>query len=234
MSVSLNELSYRILLIVRPKISDDESIDISEIRYDIETTRALLTKRRYSNTFRHQLPESIVQSIKNIEIEYVNSSSSPITSRNIIMRSVNKIPKIMEYHSGMPMVKNISTATILSNNFTMITQQQASSCGNGKFNQHNIFCFYEDDYLYFITRRMLFKGVKYINLDAVFERPTSVFEYLNVYNNENLDRNSPYPISLDMVDDIEQIIVKNKLRIEAAQPIDDVNDSSDTKEVIQQ
>jgi len=228
MSVSLNELGYRIFNIILPKVSDDSSIDIADIRYDIENTRALLIKRRYGSKFKTQLPEAIVQSIESLEIESVNASNVIIQSDKVLMKTKLQIPQLLEKSSGMPMVKRISAATVLSNNFTVVTPQQAIYSGNGKFNQKNIFCFYEDGYLYLVTKRDLFKGVKYIDVDAVFERPTEYFTFMNANLSGAFDYDSNYPVALDMIDDIEQIVIKNKLRIESTQPVDDVNDSSDT------
>lgn len=234
MSVSLNELSYRILNIITPKIMDDQAIDISEIQYDVETTRSLLIKRQHGKKFKYQLPEAIVQPINSLEIEAVNNSTfASIPSDKVIMRTTLQIPQIIEKSSGMPMIKRISAATIVSGNFTIVTPQQAVYSGNGKFNSKNIFCFYEDGYLYLVTKRDLFKAVKYIDLDAAFERPTEVFTFLNTNFSGSYDNDSNYPVSMDMIDDIEQIIIKNKLRVESTQPIDDINDSSDTQKQIQ-
>ena len=94
-----------------------------------------------------------------------------------------------------------------------------------------------------VTQRTLFKGVKYIDLSAIFERPTKIFDYLNANYSTNInsvlyDANlpyndeSPYLVGMEMIDDIEQIIIKNKLRLESTQPIDDINDASDTPKQI--
>lgn len=230
MSVSFNELSYRIFNIIKPKISDDESIDILEIKYDIENTRALLLKRRFSNKFRSGIPEAVIQPISQLEIESVNASNiyPDIPSNKVLMKTVLPIPQLLEKTSGVPLVKRISASTLLSRNFTFVTPQQAITSGNGKFNKKNIFCFYENDYLYLITGRLLSKGIKYIDLYAVFERPTKVNTFLNDNYNMSLTDNNDYPISMDMIDDIEKIVINNKLRIESSQPVDDINDSSDT------
>jgi len=241
MSISLNELTYRTFNIIRPQLSDDESIDISEIQYDVENARALLIKRNYGKKFKTQLPESIIQTVPKLEIESVNASNvyQEIPSGNVLMKTKLKIPQLLEKSSGMPMVKRISASTILSSNFTIVTPQQSIYSGNGKFNSKNIFCFYENDYLYFITKRTLFKGVKYIDLYAVFAKPTDVNAFKNTnystdssnvlydanlpYNNE-----SAYPIGQEWEFDLAKIILKDKLGIEISQPIDDINDSSDT------
>jgi len=239
MSASFNEITYRIFNIVRPKISDDSSIDISEIQYDVENTRAMLIKRRFSNKFRTEIPEAIVQPIKRLEIESVNASnltSNPdIPSDKVLMRTKLEIPRLLEKSSGLPMVKRASSSTILSSNFSIVTPQQAITSGNGKFNSKNIFCFYENDRLYLITGLMISKAIKYIDLYAVFERPTKYFDFMNANYSPNpaFSHDSDYPVMLDMIDDIEQIIIKNKLKIESTQPIDDINDSSDTGNQIQ-
>jgi len=236
MSVSLNELTYRIFNIVQPKHSDDSAIDITEIQYDVENTRALLIKRKFSNKFRTDLPEAIIQPIKRLEIESVNSSnvtSSPdIPSGKVLMKTKLQIPRLLEKTSGMALIKRISASTITSSNFSLVTPQQAIYSGNGKFNGKNIFVFYENDYLYFITGRTLAKGLKYVDLYAVFERPTKVFDFMNTNYTGTFTNDSDYPITFDMVDDIESIVIKNKLKIESTQPIDDINDSSDTPKQI--
>jgi hypothetical protein len=230
--VSLNELSYRIFNIIIPKISDDQSIDISEIQYDIENTRAMLIKRSLSNKFKTDIPEAVIQPINELEIESINASRVGLPSDKVVMKTVLTVPKILEKSSGLPLIKRISASTILSSNFTITTPQQAIYSGNGKFNAKDIFCFYESGYLYFVTGRDLFKGIKYVDLHAVFSRPTDVYSFLNTNYSGTYTNDSDYPISLDMIDDIEQIIIKNKLRIEATQPIDDINDSSDTSKQI--
>lgn len=233
-SITFNEITYRIFNIIKPKISDDESIDILEIQYDVENARAMLIKRRYSNKFKSEIPEPLIQRISQLEIEDVNSSNlyPDIPSDKVLMKTKLQVPQLLEKSSGMPLIKRISSATILSKNFTVVVPEQSKYCGNGKFNQKNIFCFIEDGYLYFITKRLLFKGIKYIDLYGVFERPTKVNEFLNDNYNGSYDNNSPYPITMDMIDEIENIVIKNKLRIESSQPIDDINDSSDTPKQI--
>lgn len=233
-SVSFNELTYRIFNIVKPKISDDESIDILEIQYDVENTRAMLLKRRFSNKFKSQIPEPLIQRIEQLEIEDVNSSNlyPDIPSDQVLMRTKLQVPQLLEKSSGMPLIKRISSSTILSKNFSVVTPEQAKYSGNGKFNQKNIFCFIEDGYLHFITKRLIFKGIKYVDLHGIFERPTKVNEFLNDNFSGTYDNDSPYPITMDMIDDIESIVIKNKLRIESSQPIDDINDSSDTPKQI--
>ena len=74
---------------------------------------------------------------------------------------------------------------------------------------------------------MISKGIKYIDLYAVFERPTLVNDFLNENNNESITNDDRYPVGLDMIDEIERIVI-NKLSAESSQPIDDINDSSDT------
>lgn len=230
MAASFNEISYRIFNIIKPKLSDDESIDISEIKYDVETTRATLLKRQYSNKFRSAISESVTQSIPKLEIESANASSlyPDIPSDKVLMKTVLQVPELLTKSSGIPIIKRLSAATLLSHNFTFVTSEQAIYSGNGKFNQKNIFCFYENGYIYLITGRLLNKGLKYIDINAVFSRPTEVNDFLNENNGASLTDDSPYPISMDMINDIGDIIFKSKLRIEAQQPIDDINDSSDT------
>ena len=96
--ISFNDLCYRIFNIVKPKIIDDESIDIAEVQYDVETTRAMLLKRRYSNKFRSDIPENIIQFIPKLELINVNSSNlyPDVPSDKVLMRTSLKIPRLLE------------------------------------------------------------------------------------------------------------------------------------------
>lgn len=232
--ITFNELTYRIFNIIKPKISDDESIDITEIRYDVENARALLLKRR-NNKFRTDLQDEAVQSIELLEVESVNASQAypDVPSDKVLLKTKLQLPNILRKGSGMPMVERISAATTLSANFTFVTAQHAIYSGNGKFNSKNTFAFEEDGYLYFITGRLLAKALKYVNVRAIFERPTEVFDFLNENYSGSYDYStSAYPVPMDMIDDIEMMVIKNKLRIESSQPIDDINDASDTPKQI--
>jgi len=228
--ITFNELSYRIFNTIKPKISDDESIDILDIQYDIENTRAMLIKQRYSNKFKTSISELLIQHIPKLEIENVNASNlyPDIPSDKVLMKTKLKVPNMIEKTSGVPLIQRISSSTILSKNFTFVTPQQAIYSGNGKFNQNNIFCFIEDGYIYLITKRLINKGIKYMDLYAVFARPTQVFTFLNTNNGTALDNNSPYPLNQDIEMELSSIIIKERIGIESKQPIDDVNDSSDT------
>lgn len=245
MSVTFNEISYRIFNIIKPKIGDDESIDILEIQYDVENTRAMILKQRFSNKFKSEIPDSITQFIPKIEVESANASElyPDIPSNKILMKSKTKIPNFLTKSSGIPIIKRLSAATLMSNNFTLVTPQHAIYSGNGKFNQKHIFAFYENEYLYLLTGRTLNKGLKYVTVQGVFQRPTEVNEFLN--NNYSSDPNAAnymegvpfdnddsYPINMDMIGDIEELVIKNRLRMESSQPIDDINDSSDTPKQI--
>lgn len=231
MSASFNEIAYRIFNIVKPKISDDESIDILEIKYDIENARALLLKRRKGTN----IPHSAIQYIPKLEVESVNASSiyPDIPSDKVLLRTTIQVPEFLRRSSGVPMIDRISAPTLLSNNFSFVNPEYAVSSGNGMFNKEHIFAFDEDNYLYFITGRILSKSIKYINLNAVFERPSKVNTFMNENLSYSLTDDDDYPIPMDMIDEIENIVIKNKLSLEATQPIDDINDSSDTPKQIE-
>ena len=230
---------YEVITIIIPKISDDESIDITEIKYDVENIRATLLNQRYSNKYKANIPDNIVQKINKLKITSVDSSRlsnssiplADIPDGKVLMRTQLQIPDILTKSSGNYLIKRISASTLMSKNFTMTTPEQAAYSGNGKFNSKNIFCFIEDNYIYLITQRSLFKSLKYIDLHAVFTRPTEVNSLLNNSFGFSLDDDDPYPVSEDMAYEIEEIILK-KLNIQKSQIIDDINDSSDTSKQI--
>lgn len=238
---SLNEISYRILNIIRPKLSDDDAIDISEIKFDVNNIRSTLLKRKFNKKY-FEIPSNLVQTLDNLSVSYVNSStvfSPEIAANTVLLKSNLKLPKILQSNMGKSIIKEVSAANILSDNFTVINGRFAKSSGSGKFNKRNAFVFIEDDYLYIITKRLIYKALEYVNIQAVFEDGNAIKDFKNAnYSTDTSDTmydanllytdDDEYPVTLDMIKEIEDIIVYNKLLTENNAAIDSNNDGSDS------
>ena len=227
--MTLNEISYRILNIVKPKLVDDDSIDISEVKYDVRKTIATLMKQKFNKKYL-EIPSNATQTIKNLEVEVVNSSTMldpEIAATRVVLRTKLKVPKFIHNSSGKPVIKEVSPSNILGKNFTVINSRFAKSAGSGRFNRKNVFAFYENEYLYFITRRLIYKTLQYVDIQAVFEDPKKVFDFLNENYGTSYDDNSEYPVPNDMIKQVEDMVLYNKLLTQDNASIDVKNDGAD-------
>lgn len=238
---SLNEIAYRILNVVQSKKSDDDPIDITEIKFDVNNIRATLLKQKLDK-FYLEIPENLVQTINNIELDVINSSfllNAEVKANSTVLRSKVKIPKILGDKVGRFVIKEISASNILSDNFTVVNSKNAKYTGNGKFNRGDLFTWIEDDYVYVKTNSLIIKTIKYINVRAIFLDAISVASFYNKYYNSDsnsilynpnlpYDDDSDFPVTNDMIKQIEDIILYNKLFTENTAKIDSKNDSSDS------
>lgn len=231
---SINEISYRILNIIRPKLSDDDAVDITEIKFDVNNVRTTLLKQKFDKKY-FEISSNLTRPIQNLEVEPLNTStilSPEIASNTIILRSKLQIPKVLTSGMGKPLIKQISPANITGVNFTVINGKHAQHSGSGKFNKRNVFAFIEDDYVYFISKRYLYKSLTYVNIDFVPEDAQEYKDFMNDNYSAGLTDNDEYPVTLDLIKQIEDIIIYNKLLTENNASIDSQNDGSDSlKEV---
>jgi hypothetical protein len=166
-----------------------------------------------------------------------------IASNRVLLKSNLQLPKILQSGMGKSIIKEVSAANILSENFTFINSKFARTSGSGRFNQKNVFAFIEEGYLYLITKRLIYKSLTYVNIQAVFEDADAVRDFKNDnYSTTSTDTmydvnlpytdDSDYPVTLGMIKQIEDIILYNKLLTENNATIDSKNDGKDSlKEV---
>lgn len=228
-NVTLNQIAYGLWEIVRANISDDDSISVDHIKDMIHDTRALLLKQKFDKQLR-VIDDGYIQSLGALEIEPVDSSAhSTITAGRYMYRTKLQIPPTIDRRNYEGTFTRIGPADKLATSYNLVSYDRALYSGNGRFNKDQIFCFLRDGKLHLISNSGAYhKAVQFIDVQGVFQNPSQIAVFLDSNGNSLYSDDNAYPVSRSLRRDIENIILKEKLGIQAQAPSDKVNDGDDT------
>jgi hypothetical protein len=228
-NVTLNQIAYGIFEVVRGKLTDDDDISLDHIKDLIHSTRARLLKQKFDKNLR-VIDDVYTQSLGALEIEAVDASAhSTIKAGRYMYRTVREIPPTIDRTNYEGTFIRIGPADKLATPYNLVSYDRALYSGNGRFNKDRIFAFLRDNKIYLISNSGSYhKAVQFIDILGVFQNPSQVATFLDNNGDSLYSDDRAYPISRSMKEDIENIILKEKLGMEAQAPSDKINDGDDT------
>ena len=227
-NVTLNQIAHSILETVRGKVGDDDNISIDQIKDMVHSTRARLLKQKFDRNLR-VIDDVFTQSLGSIETELVDSSIHPeIPSGKFMLKTIVDIPESLDRRNYEGTFTRIGPAERLSAKFNLVSYDRAIASGNGRFNRDQVFAFLLDRRIYLISNSVYHKPIQYIDIIGVFQNPSQVAQFKDVDGNSLYSDDGNYPISRAMRDDIENLIIKERIAPQAQAPSDVVNDGTDT------
>jgi hypothetical protein len=212
MVISLDKIVQDLLLIIRgSNVSQSEPISKRQLEDWIHQYRATLLKRDLDKA---RMPNpDYIQEIPDLQLESVEGSEdNTIGSGCYIYRSTLQLPKTLDLNkkSGITYV-----GTILGTQIQMVPYNRFNWQQYKKFTANEKLAFLRNQYMYVSNNDLL----QYINVRGVFEQPLEVTVITGVDYRDN------YPIPMDKVSTLKQMILKGELGLEAQTPTDDKNDS---------
>jgi len=135
---------------------------------------------------------------------------------NYIMRT-EELPKMIEGRSG-PAIYEIHTADISSRTMQFVPFDRLRWCGNGTTNRNVLYAAWYDNRIYVKSNSEIEKGIKYINVVAIFADPTEVSTF-----DEDTD---DYPMNDYMIRYAKNLILTEDFKITSSTKSDEKNDSS--------
>lgn len=222
--MTLNELAYSLLGLVRGDYKDNDYLDIRLIYHFIHTQRANWVAKELGKP--NPNIESFEQDLGALLVETVSSNpySSIATGANF-KRTVESIPKPL-YKKGMPLITRIGSIDYSQYPFDIITLNRVSSYGTGKFNVNSIGGFYSGSKVYLMSRNnATLGGLEYINVRGIFENPTEVGGFTTIDGNVCYSPDDNYPISAELIDYLHGDIMQYKLRLVVDTPSDRSNNA---------
>ncbi len=212
MGISLDKIVQDLLLIIRgSKISQSEPISKRQLEDWVHQYRALLLKRDLD---KNRMPNpDYIQEIPNLELEPIEGSEdNTIGSDCYVFRSTQQLPKALDLSkkSGITYV-----GTILGIQLQMVSYNRYRWQSYRKYTSKDKLAFLRNQYMYVSNNELL----KYINVRGVFEQP------LEVTTLNSVDYRDNYPIPMDKIPILKEMILKKELMIEVQAPSDDKNDS---------
>jgi hypothetical protein len=216
--VTLNSITTDILNVVRgSEISQSEPISKRQIEAWIHATRSKLIKQDLD---KGKMPNpDYIQVIQALEIEEVEESEGSTVSTDIkTFRTKIQLPNTIDlnHRSGFMYIGTINGQEI-----------QFSSEGKARWQEYKKYTFgdpiayLKDGYLY-VTNN---KTIRYITVRGIFEIPPEV-SHLNNPGEVITDvtENSPYPIPINILPTLKEMILRGELGIEVKAFVDAGND----------
>ncbi len=213
MGISLEKIVQDLLLIIRgSNISQSESISKRQLEDWIHQYRALLLKRDLD---KHKVINSdYVQEIPDLSITLIEGSEdNSIGSDCYISKSTLMLPKTIDLNakSGLTYV-----GTILGNQIQMIPYTRFQWQQYKKYTSSDKLAFLRNQYLYVYNNELL----TVVSIRGIFENPLEITAF------DNIDYRDNYPIPMNMVTTLKEMILKKELGIESQAPSDTKDDSS--------
>lgn len=218
--VSLNSIVTDLLLIIRgSKLASSEKISKRQIENWVHQYRALLLRQNISGG--DTTNPDYIQTISSVELLPIDSAGniSKITTDIILYRTSNKIPKTVNLRK-MPGITYIGSLN--RKRIQLVPSHRVEFQLYKKFTPSETIAYLEDEYIYVINPH----GLRYITIRGIFENPVEASIYSNsTLNIQDYDYDSKYPIPVDMLPALKQLILEREIGIEAVAPGDTKNDS---------
>ena len=171
--------------------SDDSIFNEDHILFLVNRYRSILLQQKYSTSPEQTLSSNYQTLCLDLELDNTNSVD---ICKDSVLRSKNKIPKLMKIGNTEVSLKNYYLGEI-----TLVSPNRLRYVGNNRWLQNVIYCAIgEDNYLYFKSSNPQHLYLDKVNLRGVFEDPieASKLDCNNTNNCDILDIELPLEDSL--------------------------------------
>lgn len=225
---TLNQISMDLINIVRGGLSsDDELISQRQIKFWIHNTRAQLITQEINK--HRSISDNIIQDLGCINVSATDASlccNVPVGCT--ITRTDVPIPNTIAT-SVRDLLTRVGPVDISAPSYTLVPYQRAAWIGRGRWTKKYHFAFLHKNYVYIVGPKSDF--FKKVNIQGVFENPTDVKAFNTCTNMPCYSDDSEYPISVNHIETMKQIILKNNFKIEAVAPTDVAGDAKGNLEM---
>lgn len=220
--VTLRTITNDLLKIVRASnISSSESISLRQLEDWVHQYRGILLKRDLDKGKKPN--PDYIQEINHLRLEPVekvgdNIISDRNESRTYNYRTILEVPKTIDlnFTSGFTYI-----GTSLGNEIQLVPEGRVEWQQYKKYTLNDRLCFLRNGHIYLKNNAPL----EFITVRGIFEIPSEVGRFVNPITDQpyfNLD--SKYPIPVNLIPALKDMIVQKELKIEATAPTDVRND----------
>ena len=225
--VTLNKLAYDLLLTVRGgTLSDDENIDLRQVKYWINNHRAFLIKNSFKG---REISDNVIQDLGCVELERADPAECcGYDTGCTVFRTKLEIPNPVKLNSG-DAITHVGWVDKMAVPLTYVSYERAIYSGNGAFNGNLVYAFMLNSHIYLKMRNtsISYKGLKYINIRGVFQTPEEVANFNHCSGESCYTDDDNYPVDSSMVSAIKELALTKDFRIIANAPQDIANDAND-------
>lgn len=226
-TITLNDISYRILENIRSTPHNDDDVDIRECANWAQNIRGKFIKQKLDKYPLAPIDESYVQDLGAVEIEVIDSSNHPtLKTFRKILRTKLELPLPIETSKGLGAYTRIAPSDKMMQSFKLISYDEAPYVGSGKFNQFECFACQIGGYIYLFSKDPSIYEIKYINVRGVFGNPVEVM----LFNDSTLTTDEcyakEYPINVSMAEDVIAEATNLWYRFNVAPPKDNIENEA--------
>lgn len=200
------------MFLYRTAHKETDSLSVRLIKDWIHSTRAMLVKQRLDKPMA-MIDESLVQVITPVGLEEIDSSTFELegADRKVIRTKIN-IPPTINRRGLVGTFSRIGPVDRLSTRYKVVTHETALISGYGKFNRRDIYAFPLDNKIYLLAKDIDPTGL--LDIRGVFQNPETV-PIIKLDDEGNVtylpfDHDGPYPINRELIDTMEEMVVKTK------------------------
>ena len=216
-NITLNQLAYDIMELYRQNYKDTENLDIRQVKYWINTTRAIVLAQSADRHVFDTPDDSNTQYFHKVPVQSIDTSGvSNYASNKYVLRTTIEIPNTIVNSDGLGMFTRIGSPDILVPKFNFITFERSIWSGNGKFNSKFVYAYYNNGYIWIVSKNPLVRLIKYISIQGVFANPLEFEKLIRIldptipiYN----DLTDSYPISMELATTLKSMIVSQNMPI---------------------
>jgi len=209
-----------LLLIIRgSQITQSEPISKRQVEGWVHQYRSRLLKQEWDK--KKYISPDWTQTIQVLELEEVDEAEGTTVSTDYkTFRTKLQLPKTISHNWGSGY---LYIGTITGQEIQFIPESRSRWQQYKKYTSNDRLAYLKDEYLY-VTND---KQIRFISVKVLAEIPTEI-SHLDNPNESVTDvtENSPYPIPINMIPTLKQMILKGELGIEAQAPSDITNNSA--------
>lgn len=217
---TLDTITTDLLNIIRNfNVSRSEDISKRQLEMWVHQHRALLIKQDID---KGKLPNpDYIQTIPSLQLEVVDESEGgDIETNSYILRTELEIPNTLDFNfkSGFTYI-----GTIDGHEIQFIPEGRRKWQQYKKYTKNDNLAFLRDNKLYLIYP----KPIHQITVRGIFEVPTEVMNIVNPHHTPTEGGwSDPYPIPINMLPTLKEMILKKELGIGVSALSDNKNDSA--------
>lgn len=211
--------------------SDDTNVSRIFIADVIDDFRALFLRNEYNR--KRTIDEDVIQYIKNIPLEDVNSitlcNELCIPQSNCLLkRTAFKIPATIELHNSNGILR-IAPVDIIAPMFERIELNEVETAGNNRSSKKALFTFEREGYIYVYSKNLLYSALSFIEIAGVFEDTSNSVLWRDCGKEEGcFNYDKPYPLNRWMWSSIKDAVI-NKVFEKMLKPEDEQNNNQEIK-----
>ena len=216
--VSLDSIINDILYIIRgSQVSQSETISNNQIENWVHQYRALLIKQDLDKG--KVVNPDYVQEIQCAKLIVVDKSEdSTIRTGRYLVKTELKIPKTIDlnFRSGFTYI-----GTLDGKELDFVSQSRVKWQKEKYYTQNSPLAYLKNEHIYIDNDHV----IEWLCIRGVFELPQEVGNFVNPYTNiPEFTLSSKYPIPINMLPTLKEMILKKELGIMVQEPSDKKND----------